>query len=649
MNHNRPIEVVLRALSDATGHTPIRSGDGWKTCCPAHDDRNPSLSISEGDDRRVLLICRSQHCNLESILNAVGLEKRDLFPRSDRNTSTKRPTFENPDRQKQKPTGRSWPTSSALIAILEKQRGPRSAAWTYQDTDGREIGTVIRWDTDDGKEFRPIHRNDAGWSVGAMPEPRPLYRLRDIIDADVVYVLEGEKAVDAAVSIGLNATTCSGGCGAVSQTDWSPLAGKRVVIIPDNDTPGRKFAETVAGILVSMDCEVHIIDLGDDWPELPEKGDLDDWCEAHDAVEPEVLRQRIEALVTAAKPWTAPQLANGAQSNGAQSIQPKLNWRRVSDVAPVELEWLWPWLIPLGKLNLFAGDPGLGKSFVTIDMAARVSRGGEWPDQPGKQQAGSVIILACEDDVADTIRPRLDRAGANVEKVAVVDSVSVGDRNRAFSLEDDLLRLRELIAELGDVRLIIVDPISAYCGSVDSHKNAEVRAMLAPLAELAAECRLAVVAINHLSKAAGKAIYRSLGSIAFAAAARACWTFAKDPDDETRRLMLPAKMNLAPDAYGLAYCIEDGVIVWHDEPIMATADDILASEHGDREAADPFPVEWLKDRLAEGPVSVKEVERDARSHGISPKQLRTAREKLNVLTRKSGFEGGWVIELPPGS
>ena len=144
MHLNKPIEVVLQALSEAAGMPPKQSGDGWKTCCPAHDDKNPSLSVSEGDD---------------------------------------------------------------------------------------------------GKEIRPIHRNDAGWSIGAMPELRPLYRLRDIVDAEVVFVCEGEKAVDAAVSIELKATTSSGGSNATKQTDWSPLAGKRFVSIPDNDPPGRKFAE----------------------------------------------------------------------------------------------------------------------------------------------------------------------------------------------------------------------------------------------------------------------------------------------------------------------------------------------------------------------------------------------------------------------
>jgi hypothetical protein len=314
-HHERPIDFVLRKISSATGHQPVKSGSGWKTCCPAHNDKNPSLSVGERDDGQVLLNCYAG-CSKKSIVDAASLEMADLFPNSDSPT-----TFSNPDRPKQKPSKPTWPTSSALIENLEKKRGPRSAAWTYRDRDENEVGTVLRWDRDDGKDIRPIYRNDAGWSVGAMPEPRPLYRLRDIIDAEVVFVCEGEKTVDAAVSIGLNATTSSGGSNAARQTDWSPLAGKHVAIVHDNDEPGRKFAETVADILLKLDSStvVRIIDLADDWPELPEKGDLVDWCDAHDAVEPEALQERVESLVEAADICTPPPQDHAVPLNRSES------------------------------------------------------------------------------------------------------------------------------------------------------------------------------------------------------------------------------------------------------------------------------------------------------------------------------------------
>ncbi|MGZ0173983.1 MAG: AAA family ATPase [Planctomycetales bacterium] len=119
-------------------------------------------------------------------------------------------------------------------------------------------------------------------------------------------------------------------------------------------------------------------------------------------------------------------------------IRPKLKYRCVADVEAVPLIWLWPSKVPSGKLTLFAGDPGLGKSFVTIDMASRVSRGKGWPDGSGNQPAGSVIFLACEDDVADTIRPRLERANANLANIYFVDGVAVDDREHGFTLDRHL-------------------------------------------------------------------------------------------------------------------------------------------------------------------------------------------------------------------
>jgi len=260
---------------------------------------------------------------------------------------------------------------------------------------------------------------------------------------------------------------------------------------------------------------------------------------------------------------------------------------RVSDISPKKISWLWPGRIPLGKLTLLAGDPGLGKSFVTLDIAARVTRGDSWPDDPNPCEPGSVIILSAEDDTADTIRPRLEAAGARLEKVHILDAVRRSKPNgeislQHFSLETDLEALRSAAVLLDDLRLVILDPISAYFGSVDSHTNARVRSVLSPLIEGAASLSFAVVAVDHLSKSNRQAIYRPNGSIAFTAAARAVWLFAKNPDDPTQRLMLPAKLNLAPDQSGLSYKLVEGtpgiVTVMWGESTNLLADSVLTSE-----------------------------------------------------------------------
>ena len=190
---------------------------------------------------------------------------------------------------------------------------------------------------------------------------------------------------------------------------------------------------------------------------------------------------------------------------------------RMSEVQPESVEWLWPGRIPIGKLTMIIGDPGLGKSTVSMDIAARVSRGTQWSDG-APNTPGNVILLTAEDGLSDTIRPRLDAANADVHRIMTLAITDAGEKHeRDFSdIHCDLLRLEEAIQQIGGVRLVIIDPISAYLGKVDSYKNADVRSVLAPLAKMADSHRFAVVLIDHLNKNnSGPAIYRSQGSIAF--------------------------------------------------------------------------------------------------------------------------------------
>ena len=304
-----PIDRVLNAVRSATGHEPRPSGDGWSCHCPAHDDRNPSLSVSEVDDGRVLVKCMSRGCDFNDIAAALGLTPKDFFPDGGSLPSLATGCDSKPKagRKHQSPT-KTYPTCKAAIESLETRLGERSATWTYHDADGKPVGAAVRWDKVDGKDFRPLALTPDGWIIGAMPEPRPLYQLNDVLRSDpsaVVFVVEGEKAADAMHSLSLLVTTSSGGSNAASKTDWTPLAGRSVVIIPDNDEPGRKYAQQVAGIVTKLDppASVRLINLADDWPELPEAGDIADWCDTHDAVESAELRARLDDLIERATEW----------------------------------------------------------------------------------------------------------------------------------------------------------------------------------------------------------------------------------------------------------------------------------------------------------------------------------------------------------
>ena len=201
------------------------------------------------------------------------------------------------------------------------------------------------------------------------------------------------------------------------------------------------------------------------------------------------------------------------------------------------------------------------------------------------------------------------------------------------------------------VRLVVVDPISAYLGGTDSHVNASVREALAPLAALAAKHKVAVIAVSHLNKGGGAAMYRTTGSLAFIAAARAAWVVGRDPDNKERCLMLPVKQNLAPDGGGFAYRIGtvdlDGAVIprvqWERERIQGNADAILAHDDpGDRTERQEA-VEWLREELGAGEVPAREVLRDADGAGISRATLRRAQKDLGVMHSRQGFGRGSLV------
>jgi hypothetical protein len=338
----------------------------------------------------------------------------------------------------------------------------------------------------------------------------------------------------------------------------------------------------------------------------------------------------------------------------AESFSPHANVQVLEEVDRQELEWLWPGRVPLGKLTLLAGDPGLGKSFVTLDMAARISRGDAWPDVPLlKQSPAGVILFNAEDDLSDTIAPRLDRLGADSRRIVAVEGVTSGGQQRHFSLEQDLPRLEEVLRDFPETKLIVIDPIAAYCGKVDSHKNTDVRGLLAPLAQLASRFQVAVVAVTHLSKSGGtKAVYRAMGSLAFAAAARAVWAITKDSNDPNRRLFLPAKLNLAQDPAGMAYAIKEGRVEWESDPVKMHADDAFAAEAA---AAEPKrgrssserreASEWLEETLRGRWMPTVEVLELGKQYDFSERTLRRAFKALNGASKKESFGGPWMWGL----
>ncbi len=350
---------------------------------------------------------------------------------------------------------------------------------------------------------------------------------------------------------------------------------------------------------------------------------------------------------------------------GPRSAPGSLVTRRLADIEAKPVNWLWPGRIARGKVSIIAGNPGLGKSQVTASIAATVTTAGPWPVDHDQCTPGDVVFLSAEDDPADTLRPRLEAAGADLHCVHLMEAVVSGytgegqQQKRTFNLQRDLEALSVKLAEIGNVAAVVIDPITAYLGDVDSHRNAEVRALLAPLSGLAAKHGTAIIGVSHLNKSAGtEALMRVTGSLAFVAAARAAYLVAQDPQIPARRLFLPMKNNIGPDSAGLAFSIESVTIqsaagpletsrvVWDPDPVTTTADEVMRSVVTESGSALREAEEWLEEQLDE-PMAAAEIFLAAKDAGIARKTLQRASERLAVIKKKNGMTGGWTWSPPP--
>jgi putative DNA primase/helicase len=348
-----------------------------------------------------------------------------------------------------------------------------------------------------------------------------------------------------------------------------------------------------------------------------------------------------------------------------QREMPTLESARASTFEMSAIQWLWPNRFALGKLGLLAGMPDEGKGQILCDMAARVTRGDDWPCEEGSAPQGNVILLTAEDDPGDTVVPRLVAAGADLDCVEIVKMVRHAGEGRMFNLVGDLNLLRQKITEVGNVKMIQIDPISAYLGvkQVDSFRTNDVRAVLAPLVALAAELSVAIIGVMHFNKKSDvtNALLRISDSLAFAATARHVYAVVDDAENK-RKLFVKGKNNLAAhNIKALAYsfglrevgndkktgkAIEAPHIVWlgHVDVSATEAMQHAAGSKAPRERNDAK--RFLQGLLAEGPVPSTEIAEAAEAHGITQRTLRRAREDLNLDVKKR-TDGKWTWQLPP--
>jgi putative DNA primase/helicase len=448
-----------------------------------------------------------------------------------------------------------------------------------------------------------------------------------------ILVCEGASDTASALTLGFDAVgvPMAGQCG---ESVAELLRDRHGVIVADGDEPGRRGADKIAAALLGSAASVRIID--------PPHGAKD----LRAGVIAGATREMVDALIDDAERIEPP----------PRDGEPVLVC--MGDVQPETVRWLWHGRLPLGRLSLLVGRPGEGKSFATIDWAARVSTGSDWPDGLACE-CGSVLLVSAEDDPGDTIRPRLDAHGADASRVHLLSAVNRrGENGRlveaVFTLAD-LDPLRQSVERIGDVRLIVIDPIGSYIGGrIDAHRDNEVRSVLAPLAALAQQCGAAVVLVAHQRKAAAThADDLVLGSRAFTGIARSVLHLIRDPENDDRRLLLPGKTNLSMPAPGLAFAIrgEPTRLEWEPGTVNLSASEVLAAGKGGAGSAKYGAAEWLRDELSNGPVPSKELQERAKADGIAWKTVRSVKDLVGAHPTRKGFgpKGRWVWVNSAGS
>lgn len=438
------------------------------------------------------------------------------------------------------------------------------------------------------------------------------------------------------------------------------LSGRQLILCADDDreTKGNVGVTNAMEAARIVNGQIAIPDFGAVRPEGV--SDFNDLYQLHGLA---AVARDIQKVVTRKQDHFALVSVKSPQSINTIGVL----YRCIADIQPESIDWLWPGYLAMGKICMLAGNPGLGKSQVTIYIAAMVTVGGHWPVSKTPCRPGKVIILSAEDDPADTIRPRLEAVGADLSRVLVVDAVVSGNEQkpRGFNLKTDLSHLEKLLLEINDVSLIIIDPITAYLGQVDSHKNADIRSLLTPLTALAAKYKVAVLCVSHLNKGAGEAITRVTGSLAFVAATRSAFVVLKDKENPERRLLLPLKNNISDDQNGLAFRIvpteieyqkeniKTSRVDWESCPVTMTADDAMTTLS---DSKSPSSIEdaktFLHELLMQGSMSVNEVKENAKQDGYAWRTIQRAKKMLGIEAVKQGGNFGcdkkqqWVWQLP---
>ena len=469
MDASRAVRDVLNLLRD-----PEPDGNGgYYAFCPVHNDGakrgRRSLHISAGNNGTVLLHCFAG-CHYEDIVRALGLKK------------------------------------------ARGSGAAREMVYRYTDAGGNVLYEVVRNDGPSGKTFKQRRPDGCGgfiWNTKGVE--RVPYRLPEVLQAveegRTVYVVEGEKCVEALGRIGLTVTCNDGGAGKWRSEHAKYFLGADVVILPDNDEPGKAHAEAVGQSLQGIARRIRIVDL----PGLPPKGDIADWlADGH-------TKEELENIVEAADDWNG-RTTNGDSSDGKLELIPLSDLLQEPEEA---VSWTVDGLLPSSGFSVLAGKPKAGKSTLARELALRVARGE--PFLGRSTDRGPVIYLALEEKRAEVRRHFEDMGADGSEKIYIFAATAPVN---AFE------RIRRSVEEIKPA-LLIVDPLFRLARVKDANDYAQTSQALEPLLKLARETGTHVLVIHHMRKAAPIGADAILGSAGILGSVDTALLLQRNPKNRT--------------------------------------------------------------------------------------------------------------------
>lgn len=426
-----------------------RSPTGWKACCPAHEDKDPSLFLADGEDG-LALRCYAG-CDYRSIAQALESKGAILSGTRDRGE----------------------------VPSEHFQLGPYHSHWDYHNAFGSIIMRVCRWEQPGGKkDIRPLTKTSEGWKWIHYPNPRPLFQLDRLYnDPDLpVLLVEGEKTAVAAQKLFPDhiATTWPGGAASQGQADLSPLKGRDVVVVPDCDAPGRKAMSWMVNHLKTLARSVRMVDPAQFVPQIPEGWDFADALAEN--------RDITGWLAKAREP--APRLVD---------IGFTVKEARVH----TDLPYLVKDLFDRGQIIVLWGSPGSGKTFIALHLACHIGAGLNWADHRVKQ--GTVLYI-CAESTRTRLENRVSALAAALPALAQSKVLFVSVNMDLLQGDADIVDVIAAANSLPDIAMVVVDTLAVTFGGGDENSSEDMSRYVSNMKRIKAETGAAVLMVHHAGK-----------------------------------------------------------------------------------------------------------------------------------------------------